>query len=288
VNSGWCRSYGLYHRERNLNAFKCLILSMKTLSEIVRIRKNDSCPCGSGKEFKDCCEAKGHSYAYFKYGRKRVVYDLDETNKNVNDILGFTYDRIVALWNSRTMIDKERGLDILKTVYGLADKILEPFLRNSSCKKGCHTCCYYLVQIQAIEAETIRRYVRDNFDHGLIADVRGKIDEASTYYPHPVRIGSAYPKKLRDRHFNLHIPCPFLSDEGYCMVYEARPLIARTCIVFSDPELCKSVTDKRIATYEAYYFPQIFTAVELLSSLVYNHIDYEKHVAHWFVDEFRF
>jgi hypothetical protein len=131
----------------------------------------------------------------------------------------------------------------------------------------------------------IRRYVRENLDHGLIADVLAKIDESSTYYPDPMRIGSNYPDDLRDRFSSLHIPCPFLSNEGYCMVYEARTLIDRTHIVFPDPELC--ATGRPAAKYEGYYFPQMFTAVELLSRLVYSDIDYETHLARWFVHEFR-
>lgn len=127
---------------------------------------------------------------------------------------------------------------------------------------------------------------RSIFPMLTISNVLAKIDEPSKYYPDPTRIGSRYPDELWNRYFNLHIPCPFLATEGHYIVYQARPLIARTHIVFSDPELCK--TTKGVHKYEGYYFPQIFAAVGMLSRLVFEDIDYEKHVAHWFVGEFRF
>jgi Fe-S-cluster containining protein len=253
---------------------------------LAKIGKHDSCPCGSGKEFGNCCRHKGHAYALLEYGEKRIVYNLDKSTQNIGDVLAFTYDNIVAFWNSQTVIEKEKGLELLSTLYGMVDKILEPFLRNSSCKKGCHECCYSLIQIQAIEAAMIRRYVQESFEHKQITNVLAKIDEASKYYPDPTKIGSRYPNELWNRYFNLHIPCPFLATEGHCTVYQARPLMARTHIAFSDPELCK--TTKGVHKYEGYYFPQIFAAVGMLSRLVFQDIDYEKHVAHWFVGEFRF
>jgi Fe-S-cluster containining protein len=260
---------------------------MKSKGDVVRIGMNDLCPCGSRKRFKDCCEGKGHAYGYFEYEGRGFAYDLDETNTKVDEIRHFTYDHIVTFWNNRTMIDRDRALEILETVYRLTDKILEPFLRNSSCKKGCHECCHLLVQIHAIEAEMIRTYVRENFDPKSISDLRAKIRKASRYYPDPIPIGPAYPDEVRGRYFNLHIPCPFLSTEGLCTVYEARPLIARTHMVFSHPSLCASY-DESVPMYEGDCFPEIFTAIELLSRLVYQDVDYMKHVPHWFLDEFPF
>jgi Fe-S-cluster containining protein len=259
---------------------------MKFKGKVVKIGMNDFCPCGSMEKFKNCCEDKGHVYGYLEYEGKGFAYDLDETDKIVDEIRHFTYNNIVTFWNNRTKIDRDIGLEVLKTVYQLTDKALEPFLRNSSCQKGCHECCYPLVQIHAIEAEKIHSYVRENFDSKSISDLFAKIGKASRYYPDPIPLGSTYTDEIRDRYFKLHIPCPFLSTEGLCTVYEARPLMCRTHMVFSDKSLCEN--DNLVPKYEGDYFPQIFAAVEFLSRLVYEDLDYMRNVPHWFLDEFPF
>jgi hypothetical protein len=58
-------------------------------NEIVRIREDDPCPCGSGKRLMDCCVRKGHRCSLLEYGDKRIPFDLDETNNNVTDFLNY-------------------------------------------------------------------------------------------------------------------------------------------------------------------------------------------------------
>lgn len=262
------------------------VRTMKYAGEIVKLKSDDPCPCGSTKKFRDCCEDEGDYCGYSKFEGPKFAFDQDEMNERIDRILRYTYENIVTFWNNRRRIDRDRGLETLRTIHNMADKILEPFLRNSSCQSGCNYCCYLLVRITSIEAELIRTYIQENFDHSYMSEVRAKIDDAKKHFPDPVEIGSEYPKRILDSYFNLQIPCPFLSDKGLCVVYEVRPLVARTHIVFSDPDLCK--TREPVAMYEADYLPQMFAAIAILSRLVFDNIDYEKHVAHWFVDEFRF
>ncbi len=255
-------------------------------NEIVKINGDDPCPCGSKKPFKDCCIGKGHTYASFGYGEHKFVLNLDETNKNVTDLLHFTFDNIVTFQNKGLVIEKEKALTTLKVVYEMIATTLEPFLRNSSCKKGCHECCHYLVAASAIEAELIRRYVKENYDHEHRLSILSKIDKTAVYYPHPVDIREGFPDEVRSLYNDRHIPCAFLSKAGDCMVYEARPTICRTHMMLSGAENCKA--DGPFAKYEAYYFPQLFMAIQLLSGLVWEDIEHKKHIGHWFLDEFRF
>jgi Fe-S-cluster containining protein len=260
---------------------------MKVANGTVTIGRNDLCPCGSGKRFKNCCKDKGHTYALFEGGDKRFAYDLTETNRYIDSILN-TYNRIVSLRDDQTKIDKGKGLEILATIHQLADKALEPFLRHSSCKKGCQACCYNIIPIHAIEAEMICRFVKENFKPKRMSDVLAKIDESAPYYPDPFVIGSDVSTEVFERYYHNQIPCPFLSREGSCAVYEARPLIARTHIVFSSPGLCKTPYKQVFTKYEGDYFPKMYKAIELLSRLVFDDLKYKKHLPVWFVTECRF
>jgi hypothetical protein len=260
---------------------------MKVVNGTVTIGRTDLCPCGSGKRFKNCCKGKGNTYAFFEGGDKRFAYDLTETNRHIDSIIN-TYNRIVSLRDDQTRIDKGKGMEVLATIHRLADKALEPFLRNSSYKKQCHACCYNVIPIHAIEAEMIRRFAKENLNPKRMSDVQAKIDESAPYYPDPFVIGSDYSVEVFRSYYDNQIRCPFLSREGSCIVYKARPLIARTHIVFSSPSLCKTPYNQVFTKYEGDYFPKIFKAIELLSRLVFDDMNYKKHLPLWFVTEFRF
>jgi Fe-S-cluster containining protein len=117
-------------------------------------------------------------------------------------------------------------------------------------------------------------------------DIVSKVNEAAVYYPDPLDTGEVYPEEVRSLYHSHHIPCPFLSEAGTCLVYGVRPAICRTHMTFSGSDNCK--TNDRVAMYEAYYLPQLFTAINLLSRLVYEDIEHDKHIGQWFLDEFRF
>jgi len=260
---------------------------MKERNGTVIIGRSDSCPCGSEKKFKNCCKGNGHTYAFFEGGNKRFVYDLTETNRHIDSIIN-TYNRIVSFSNNQTTIDKKRGLEILAGIQRVADAALEPFMRHSSCKKGCHACCYNIIPIHAIEAEMIRSFVKKNFNRKRMSDVLAKIDENARHYPDPFVIGLDYSMEVFGRYYENQILCPFLSREGSCTVYEVRPLIARTHIVFSSPSLCNTPYNQVFTKYDGDYFSQMYKAIELLSRLVFDDLNFKKHLPHWFVTELRF
>ncbi len=94
------------------------------------------------------------------------------------------------------------------------------------CRRGCADCCSQMFQITEVEAAYVSRGVKQ-----LAPEVRARIeDRARAYLPRRERIlahnnvpdawGSLPPAGLR-------LPCPALSDEGACTVYEHRPLICR-------------------------------------------------------------
>jgi Fe-S-cluster containining protein len=128
--------------------------------------------------------------------------------------------------------------------------------------------------------------VKGKFDDKQRLSVISKIKKAAVYYPDPVKLGETFPDEVYAQYENHRFPCPFLSQTGICMVYDVRPAICRTHMTFSGPEGCSR--DDFIGKYEGYYFPQLFTAIQLLSSLVYEDIQHEKNIGNLFLDEFRF
>lgn len=106
----------------------------------------------------------------------------------------------------------EHALTYLQQLRGVVDtqaQALEHEHRNAlQCRRGCHDCCVDDLTVFDLEAEAIRR---------------------------------AYPEVLQDA---PHPPgrCAFLSPEGACRVYDARPYVCRTqglplrWLDFEDPE----------------------------------------------------
>jgi Fe-S-cluster containining protein len=243
------------------------------------------CLCGSEKQYKDCCASEGRTFALLEYEDKRILFDVDETEQCIDRLVRFCSENILKLSGEKgTTIHKEKALRDLKTIFELTDKALEPFLRNSSCEKGCNACCYLIVESTAIEAEMVRRYMEEHLDDEERRRVVKKIKEAKRHYPDPVRTDEEFSDSLVEKHFALNMPCPFLSSEGLCTIYEVRPINCRKHVVFSDPSQCKMMA--ATASYEAEYFLHVDPGLNCLSTLVYPKFNYNRHFPDWFVEEF--
>ncbi|MDD2799820.1 MAG: YkgJ family cysteine cluster protein [Methylococcales bacterium] len=100
-------------------------------------------------------------------------------------------------------------IDHLKQTYDFLDKVNRTYVSTfTTCSKGCSHCCYMDVQLSAFEAEYIC---------------------VATGIPHQPF------NKLTTDH---KTPCPFLSEQNACAIYEHRPLFCRTYHSLSAPELC--------------------------------------------------
>jgi hypothetical protein len=251
----------------------------------VEIEGEAMCPCGSEEQYKDCCAREGRTFGLIEYEDKRILFDVDETEQRIETLVRFCSENVLNLVHDKgATIDKEKALRDLKTIYELTDKALEPFFRNSSCEKGCNACCYLIVDSAAIEAEMVRRYMEKRFSDVERLGVLKKIREAKPNYPEPVGTDKEFPDSLVERHFSQNIPCPFLSAEELCTIYEVRPINCRKHVVFSDPGQCKKMA--ATASYEAEYFLHVDPALNCLSVLVYPKFNYNRHFPDWFVEEF--
>ena len=251
----------------------------------VEIEGEALCPCESKKQYKDCCASQGRRYALLEFEDKRILFDVDETEQCVETLVHFCSENILKLSHEKgARVDKEKALKDLKMIFELTDKALEPFLRHSSCEKGCNACCDQIVESTAIEAEMVRRYIESHFDHEEKRNVLTRVKEAKPDYPGPAGMDEEYPDSLLEKYIALHIPCPFLSPEGLCTIYEVRPINCRKHVMFSDPSQCETMAVT--AGYEAEYFSEIDPALNCLSALVYPEFNYNRHLPDWFVEEF--
>jgi Fe-S-cluster containining protein len=253
--------------------------------EATEINGEALCPCGSEKPYGDCCARKGRTFALLEFEGKRIFFDVDQTEDSVERLVRFCSENILKMFREkRAAIDKEKALRDLKTIYEMTDEALKPFVRGSSCEKGCNACCYLIVDSAALEAEMVCRYVATHFSDEDRSRVLKRIKQEKRHYPDPVSVDEEFPESLVEKHFSLNIPCPFLSLEGLCTIYDVRPINCRKHLVFSDPSQCRNMA--ATASYEAEYFLEVDPALNGLSTLVYPKFNYNRHFPDWFTEEF--
>ena len=251
----------------------------------VRIEGEAWCPCGSKKQYKDCCAGEGRTFGLLEYEDKRILFDVNDTEQSIQRLVRFCSDSLSKLSGDKgAVINEEKALKDLKTIYELIDRALEPFVRGSSCEKGCNACCYLIVDSSALEASLVRQYMEKHFSDEQRRRILEKIKEAKGLYPDPVGTDEEFPDAVVEAHFALNVPCPFLSSQGLCTIYDVRPINCRKHLVFSDPSQCEKMAPT--ASYEAEYFLEVDPAVNRLSMLVYPGSSYNRHFPHWFVEEF--
>ncbi len=106
-----------------------------------------------------------------------------------------------------------------KKLFQLTDLLNTSIEKYATCQKGCAHCCYMPTMIYAHEAEIV----------GHAAGIKPE--------PLPYRDPSVV---LAEAIKQFGPPCPFLSHENSCTVYEHRPLICRLHHSFNDdPNDCK-------------------------------------------------
>jgi Fe-S-cluster containining protein len=91
-----------------------------------------------------------------------------------------------------------------------------PDVSTLACRAGCMWCCYYSVDVRAVEAFAILDFVERTFTPEQKARV---FDE--------VRANSAALKDMNDiERMQRNVKCPLL-QEGRCSIYAARPQMCR-------------------------------------------------------------
>ncbi len=119
------------------------------------------------------------------------------------------------------------------------------------CTEGCSACCHQSVSIFSQEGLVLERYILSSLNMEQRVKAKESGEEWIRKFNHITPNASVYNPLTEDdlisaeRQINkLRIPCLFLED-GRCMVYTARPLVCRTYVAESSPELCEFDFDRR-------------------------------------------
>ena len=101
-------------------------------------------------------------------------------------------------------------------------------LDGVTCHKGCHHCCFHLIQVTRPEMENLK----------TVSLTKTQKDQFSLQKDH-LNSGGQWEELTYD-----HRACPFLDLQGGCTIYEKRPLVCRMTFVESPAENCIFDADK--------------------------------------------
>jgi Fe-S-cluster containining protein len=92
-----------------------------------------------------------------------------------------------------------------------------------ACGAGCYYCCYQKVGTTGLEIVHIATWMREHIEPERLAKFVTALEEIV---------------KQRPANESRPVRCCFLSEEGFCQIYEARPLSCRSVTSF-DSEPCR-------------------------------------------------
>jgi Fe-S-cluster containining protein len=91
-----------------------------------------------------------------------------------------------------------------------------PDAHTLACKNGCFWCCYFTVDVRAVEVFSILDFIERELSPEQQARVRREVEANSTLLQ-----GLSELERMR-----RNVKCPFLAD-GRCTIYQARPQTCR-------------------------------------------------------------
>lgn len=165
--------------------------------------------------------------------------------------------------------------DIIPVARAVCDAIIDVTLRHAlsdkrriSCRKGCSTCCSYLVPLSVAEVYRLQNEFLQMPDTHRMPVLKSYIEAAKKILngkAQKILQNSDDLQKISDWYAGLGIQCPFLSN-GICSIYEMRPLACREYYVSSRPERCKnnSTHDPNIVHLPVSILESIGTLVQRL------------------------
>lgn len=205
------------------------------------IKVNELCPCGSGESFKNCCKEKRQEYYTLgkNYEGKEIVFNQTKNMENYDEITRFFLENIYAVVEKNDTFPVSKALDNLELIYEKVDEGLGQFSGYAPCQKGCGTCCSLYLECTPVEAEFVRRYVKNNLSQQEIDNIMLRLKHMNEQLEEIIRSSGGNKEEIIKKYLDIKQPCIFLTKENSCGVYKARPLVCRSFIVFSSAESCK-------------------------------------------------
>ena len=118
-----------------------------------------------------------------------------------------------------------------------------------ACKTGCYWCCYFSVDVRAVEVFNILAFMEREFSEAQRQRVRSEIEKNSETLKH----------LDEEQRMRLNIKCPFL-QEGRCSIYDARPQTCRNYHATSAAGCQQSFEQPDNFDIEPEYAPLVYQA----------------------------
>lgn len=108
-----------------------------------------------------------------------------------------------------------------------------------TCKEGCSDCCHALFDLSLVEAMYVQQAFEKAFDYGpQRSDILTRASETDRQLTRIKRElfraekDGESPESIMEQASKLRLPCPLLTTDKRCALYEARPI---TCRLYGIP-----------------------------------------------------
>lgn len=217
---------------------------------MVKVGRNDPCPCGSGKKYKKCCGASSSPVPVVQTNTRDYIA-LNRAVAYAGKIGKMREDFCVHFIGIKKEIIKFIEKDLSDKVSARGETI--------TCHKGCSYCCSQFIGVPLEEVEAIVYYL---YNHETIFNSfiksyptwRVKVRENQAVFDKIFETFNALFSSGRTEtnlqaydeasksYLNLNIPCPFL-DNDTCSIYEVRPYACASVVAVTPGEWCSPAND---------------------------------------------
>lgn len=196
-------------------------------ARFIKLSQIDNINCDSGSDF--LYDSNGQQLR--NYHGKIIKFN----NSRITDFLNLLIDWYNAIAKEAHNISKSELISLVSELYNITETAITEITQYKSCTLGCAACCHFLVETTAIEAEHIRQYIELHFSSKIKYWLTKKIIQVAKQQPRQMNF---LPEEYKEIYYRKFIPCPFLTDNNTCSIYQVRPFLCRTCFVFNHPEDC--------------------------------------------------
>jgi len=243
-----------------------------------KIGRNEPCPCGSGKKYKNCCGA----------GSNTPIRATEQTNV-------FQLNRTIAYRGTVGRQREQFCLQYIKHKQAKNKEIMSKLIERAeskgetvTCHIGCSFCCveqvkaslqeceaivYYLYKHERALRAFLRRYPQWHSEvdrHGAIIEELSQRHNEMVQSKFSEESWQAYSQEGAI-YASLNIPCPFLNDSK-CLIYEVRPLVCANLVATTPAEWCNPTNpnwgrrrtdlETGVSTSELPFYYEISTHIE--------------------------
>lgn len=226
--------------------------------DVIEIKRNEPCPCGSGLKFKNCHKDSGDKWVKsFEFYNGNFLYENVSLTMNLLE----TIKKILLKLKSYDSIDEEFGLELIEELYTAYDPAIRQLQKNAPCQKGCTACCFQDVALHKIEVKRIRRYM----DKKIKKNIRLNLKEK--------KAREEIPSSLWTDRKNSMEPCPFINTtKGECSIYSVRPFKCKSHFVASSPNFCNEIEGNITWYDDDRYIKLTQLVIILINKLVYDDV----------------